>query len=134
VLDFSDISFSDFLASELKVNIDDPKYAANGGSKGKRLRYFLQTCDDATAVRALTALWEHRSAYLVRSGGKDPVANAETRYRRLISRLSGGTRPNTPQRARSLPPWTGRRSRRSRQTSSRSPVAAEGLSSKATTS
>lgn len=57
VLDFSDRSFADFFSSELKVNIDDPKFLANGGSKGKRLRYFLQTCDDATAVSALTALW-----------------------------------------------------------------------------
>lgn len=90
MLDFSDTSFSDFFASELKINIDDQKYAANGGSKGKRLRHFLQTCDDATAVRALEALWEHRSEYLARSGSADPVANAETRYQGLISRLSGG--------------------------------------------
>uniref|UniRef100_UPI003F27F2E4 hypothetical protein n=1 Tax=Rhizobium sp. F40D2 TaxID=3453141 RepID=UPI003F27F2E4 len=61
VLDFSDANFSDFFASELKINIDDPKYAVNGGSKGKRLRYFLQHCDDAIAVRTLSALWEHRS-------------------------------------------------------------------------
>jgi hypothetical protein len=90
-MDFSDTSFSDFFASELKVNIDDPKYAANGGSKGKRLRYFLQTCDDATAARVLESLWEHRSEYLARSGGADPVSNAEARYRGLINRLSGGT-------------------------------------------
>jgi hypothetical protein len=96
VLDFSDTSFSDFFASELKVNIADPKYAANGGSKGKRLRYFLQTCDDPTAVRALTALWEHRSEYLARSGGKDPVANAEPRYQGLINRLAGGASPQHP--------------------------------------
>jgi hypothetical protein len=83
-------------ASELQVNIDDPKYAASGGSKGKRLRYFLQTCDDATAVRTLTALREHRGEYLARSGGKDPVANAETRYQGLISRLSGDTAPQRP--------------------------------------
>lgn len=89
VLDFSDASFSDFFNSELKVNIDDPQYAVNGGSKGKRLRYFLQRCDDATAVRTLTALWEHRSEYLSRTGGEDPVVNAETRYQRLINRLSG---------------------------------------------
>lgn len=93
MLDFSDPSFSDFFVSELKVNIDDPKYAVNGASKGKRLRYFLQTCDDATAVRALTALWEHRSEYLARSGATDPVANAETRYQGLINRLSGGAPP-----------------------------------------
>jgi hypothetical protein len=93
VLDFSDTSFADFFASELKVNIDDPKYAANGGSKGKRLRYFLQSCDDANAVRTLTALWEHRSEYLARTGGEDPVVNAESRYQGLINRLSGGAAP-----------------------------------------
>jgi hypothetical protein len=96
VLDFSDPSFSDFFASELKVNIDDPKYAVNGGSKGKRLRYFLQTCDDPTAVRLLAALWEHRSEYLARSGCADPVANAETRYQGLLKRLSGGASPQRP--------------------------------------
>jgi hypothetical protein len=94
VLDFSDSSFAVFFASELKINIDDPKYAANGGSKGKRLRYFLQTCDDATAVRVLTALWEHRSEYLARRAEKDPVINAQSRYQDLINRLSGGAPPN----------------------------------------
>jgi len=100
VLDFSDPSFADFFASELKINIDDPKYAVNGKSKGKRLRYFLQSCDDSSAVRALTALWEHRSEYLARSGATDPVANAETRYQGLINRLSGGV---SPQRAATNP-------------------------------
>ncbi|WP_260691845.1 hypothetical protein [Rhizobium leguminosarum] len=93
VLDFSDTSFADFFASELKVNIDDAKYSANGGSKGKRLRYFLQSCDDTTALRTLTALWEHRSEYLARTGGKDPVVNAEARYQGLVNRLSGGVAP-----------------------------------------
>lgn len=96
MLDFSDPSFADFFATELKVNIDDPKYVVNGGSKGKRLRYFLQTCDDATAVRTLTALWDYRSEYLARFGGTDPVANAETRYQGLINRLSGGASPQRP--------------------------------------
>lgn len=95
VLDFSDTSFADFFASELKVNIDDAKYSANGGSKGKRLCYFLQSCDDVTALRTLTALWEHRSEYLARTGGKDPVVNAETRYQGLVNRLSGGVGPQS---------------------------------------
>lgn len=93
VLDFSDTSFAEFFASELKVDIDNPKYAVNGGSKGKRLRYFLQSCDDPTAVRTLAALWEHRSEHLARSGAEDPVANAEARYQALITRLSGGAAP-----------------------------------------
>lgn len=93
MLDFSDTRFSEFFASELDVDIDAPKYAANGGSKGKRLRYFLQTCDDTTAVRALEALWEHRSEYLARSGDADPVSNAEARYQGLINRLLGRAAP-----------------------------------------
>jgi hypothetical protein len=96
VLDFSDTRFSEFFASELGINIDDPKYATNGRSKGKRLRHFLQTCDDAVAVRALEALWEHRNDYLTRSGGADPVANAKARYQGLINRLSGGAAPSRP--------------------------------------
>lgn len=101
VLDFSDTSFSAFFASELKVNIDDPKYSVSGRSKGKRLRYFLQHCDDSTAVRVIAALWEYRSDYLARTGAKDPVINAEARYQGLINRLSGKTAPTvvTPNKA-----------------------------------
>jgi len=97
VLYFSDTSFTDFFASELQINIDAPKYSVNGGSKGKRLRYFLQNCDDATALRLLTALWEYRSDYLVRSGSKDPVTNVQSRYQELINRLSGGVAPKPTQ-------------------------------------
>jgi hypothetical protein len=93
VLDFSNASFSDFFASELKISIDERKYSINGGSKGKHLRCFLQSCDDATAVRAIAAPWEHRSEYLARTGGNDPVVNAGSRYHALIKRLSGGVRP-----------------------------------------
>lgn len=95
MLDFSDASFAEFFASELQVDIDDPKYSVKGGSKGKRLRYFLQQCDDATAVRTLAALWEHRADYLVRSDTKDPVKNAEDRYQALINRLSGKSAPSS---------------------------------------
>lgn len=106
VLDFSDTSFTDFFASELRVDINNPKYAANGGSKGKRLRYFLQICEDPDAVRALTALWEHRSEYLARTGGKDPVINAQSRYKILITRLSGGapSKPSSPVSALAVDP------------------------------
>ncbi|MBG6148113.1 hypothetical protein IWQ51_006269 [Labrenzia sp. EL_142] len=89
MLDFSDASFAEFFATELQVDIDDPKYAVKGGSKGKRLRYFVQRCDDETAVRALAALWDHRVEYLARTDTKDPVKNAKDQYHRLINRLSG---------------------------------------------
>lgn len=89
VLDFSDTSFSEFFACELNIDIDDPRYAENGGSKGKRLRCLLQVADDATAVRTLQALWEHRGEFLARTGNSDPVHNAEGRLLTLIQRLQG---------------------------------------------
>jgi hypothetical protein len=89
VLDFSDRSFSQFFATELDVDIDDPTYAENGGSKGRRLKCFLQKVDDRTALRTLTVLWETRVAFLLRSGRDDPVMNAEARYLIVINRLGG---------------------------------------------
>lgn len=89
MLNFSDSTFSEFFATALDVDIDDPVYAEHGGSKGKRLRCFLQKVDNATAVRTLQALWEHRSEFL--SGRSDPVPNAEGRYLSLLARLSGQT-------------------------------------------
>ncbi|WP_214654095.1 restriction endonuclease [Pseudomonas triticifolii] len=89
VLDFSDVSYAVFFAAELNVNIDDPKFAVNGRSKGKRLKCFLQSCNDSDAVRLLAALWEQRSEHLIRTESPDPIANAEQRYHALLSRLSG---------------------------------------------
>ena len=89
VLDFSDQSFSQFFATELDVDIGDPTYAVNGGSKGKRLKCFLQKVDDRTALRTLRALWEVRAAFILRTGSGDPVKNAEARYLGVINRLGG---------------------------------------------
>jgi hypothetical protein len=89
VLDLTDQSFSQFFATELDVDIDDPTYAVNGGSKGKRLKCFLQKVDDRTALRTLEAVWEVRAAFLLRAGSDDPVKNAESRYLAVINRLGG---------------------------------------------
>lgn len=59
VLNFSNATFSRFFADELNVDIDDPMYAEQGGSKGKRLRCFLQKVDVPTVIRTLKALWEY---------------------------------------------------------------------------
>lgn len=90
VLDFGDNSFSEFFATELDIDIDDARYSDKGGSKGKRLRRFLQLVDDDTAAKALRALWEVRSDWLLRTGQDDPVPNSEARYLNLISRLGNG--------------------------------------------
>jgi hypothetical protein len=87
VLNFSDATYARFFAEELNVNIDDGKYYAEGGSKGKRLRYFLRTESDALAVKTLKALWEYREMLRVRSGEEEKVPNAQGRFLELLARL-----------------------------------------------
>ena len=89
VLHFSDRIFSQFFAEELNCDIDDPAYAVNGRSRGKRLRCFLQTVDIPTVVRRLKALWEYRGAVRVRDQHPGTVENAEGRLLVLINRLEG---------------------------------------------
>ena len=89
VLNFSDRSFAEFFAEELNIDIDDPLYARNGSSKGKRLRCFLQTVDKSAVVRTLNALWEYREALRQRSGQADKVGNAHGRLLTLINRIEG---------------------------------------------
>lgn len=97
VLDFSDATFAEFFAAELDVDIEAGNYSDKGGSKGKRLRRFLQLVDDATAAKTLRALWEIRADFLLRTGMTDPVSNAEARYLTVIGRLGGGPSSSTPQ-------------------------------------
>lgn len=94
ILDFSNRTFSDFFNRELYIDIDAPEYAADGISKGKRLRCFLAQVDDGTAARALKVLWEHREA-LRPAGTADPMPRAASQIAALVARLDGGG-PVTP--------------------------------------
>lgn len=89
VLNFSDKTMSRFFAEELNVDIDDPTYAENGGSKGKRLRCYLQKVDIPTVVRTLKALWEYREALRMQAQKAESVENAEGRLLSLLNRLEG---------------------------------------------
>lgn len=105
VLNFSDRTFSEFFRQKLQIDIDDPLYARNGGSKAKRLRCFLQTVDKPTVARALKALSAYREALQQRSGQTDDVQNARARFQSLINRLEGrpdNARPPTPEPAASF--------------------------------
>ena len=93
VLDFSNHTFARFFAEELNIDIDDPIYAANGDSKGRRLRCFLQTVDKQTAIRALNALWEYREVIRERSDREDKIKNAHSKFLAVISRLKGEVFP-----------------------------------------
>lgn len=89
VLNFSDRTMSRFFAEELNVDIDDPTYAEHGGSKGKRLRCFLQKVEIPAVVKTLKALWEYREAIRMRDGKAEQIENAQGRLLSLINRLEG---------------------------------------------
>jgi hypothetical protein len=93
VLKFSDATYAVFFAEELNININDQKYYAEGGSKGKRLRYFLKTESDAPAIRVLKALWEHRELLRVRGGDEEKLPNARERFLQLLARLGDTPAP-----------------------------------------
>ena len=89
VLDFSNRTFSEFFNEELGVNIDDPRFEAEGTSKAKRLRYYLRNTRIEDAVRALLALWEYRETIRRRSGEKEKLPEHSVEFFRLIQRLGG---------------------------------------------
>lgn len=107
VLDFSDRDFAEFFASELGVDIDDPRFSVNGGSKGRRLKAFLQQVDDAAAARILRGLWNRRRALLESTGATDPVAEASRKFESLIARLGGGSAGSPPRLAHAPPVYEG---------------------------
>lgn len=87
VLKFSDASYATFFREELNVNIDDQRYRAEGSSKGKRLRYFLRSAENALAIQALKVLWEYREALRKRAREDESVPNAHGRLLELLARL-----------------------------------------------
>lgn len=103
VLNFSDTTFSDFFRSEVRINIDDPKYRTSGTSKGKRLRAFLQIEPDAIVARTLRGLWEYREAMnsFSRVSG-DEAVRQEERFFALVDAIDGKGSPRPiPRKARS---------------------------------
>jgi hypothetical protein len=88
VLNFSDRTFSTFFAEELNIDIDDPRYAQQGSSKAKRLRFLLQKSDRATCTRVLEALWNHRQQLLAAGYWRSSApAGADGRFLDLLQRL-----------------------------------------------
>lgn len=67
VLKFSDRTFAAFFREELELDIDDPNWSVQGGSKGKRMRCFLQTAPRSQVAQALNMLWDYRIVVLVGS-------------------------------------------------------------------
>jgi hypothetical protein len=89
VLNFSDRTFANFFAEELNIDIDDPIYAQDGESKGKRLRRFLQISDSGLSARALRKLWEYLEVVRGRSDGEETLADAKGNLFHIIHQLEG---------------------------------------------
>ena len=89
VLDFSNRTFADFFREELQVNIDDPRWALQGGSKAKRLRYYLRQADRKTALDTLNALWEYREASAVTHDYTRLDDTVRAAFFGIIDRLGG---------------------------------------------
>lgn len=83
VLDFNDRTFADFFR-EHHVEIDAPKYRAEGTSKAKRLRTFLRSAPSPLAGQALAALMEYRLAV-----GPEPLRADWDRCAEVARRLGG---------------------------------------------
>jgi len=92
VLNFSDRTFADFFAEELNIDINHPRYRAEGTSKAKRLRFFLKNCDPQLRIRTLQALWEYREHDHRRRQIPEDIPEAQDQFYALIERL-GGKRP-----------------------------------------
>lgn len=89
VLNFSDRTFAEFFREELGIDIDDPKYSVMGGSKGKRMRYFLQNEPRPIVVKALNVLWEYREAAMERDGEKKAIPDVHRKMAALVESVGG---------------------------------------------
>ena len=94
VLDFTNRTFAEFFRQELNVNIDDRRWATQGGSKAKRLRYYLRNSVPQTALDTLNALWEYREVGSITASYPDLDPSVRAAYFRIIARL-GGTPPQS---------------------------------------
>ena len=89
VLDFSNRTFAEFFREEFDVDIDDPRWEVQGGSKAKRLRYYLRQADRQTALDTLNALWEYREVSIVTAAHPELDDSVRAAYFQIIERLGG---------------------------------------------
>ena len=125
VLDFSNLTFAEFFHDDLNIDIDNPHWAVQGGSKAKRLRYYLRQADRQIALDTLNALCKYREASRVTADYPELDDSVRAAYFLIIERLGGSHRSRRcppprikncvsmpPQRLRSppdfstFPPWS----------------------------
>ena len=89
VLNFGNRTFAQFFREELGVNIDHSRWAVQGDSKAKRLRYYLRQADRQTALETLNALWEYREASTVTENYPELEDAMRAAFFKIIDRLKG---------------------------------------------
>ena len=92
VLNLSNQTFAAFFLEELDVDITAPRWAAQGTSKAKRLRYYLRQVDCRRALQTLDALWEYREATSVTESYPELPDSLRAAYFQIIQRLGGTPR------------------------------------------
>ncbi len=89
VLDFTNQTFAEFFREELGVDIDDPRWAVQGASKAKRLRYYLRHANREAALGALNALWEYREASSATREYTELNDTVRVAFFKILERLRG---------------------------------------------
>ncbi len=107
VLDFSNRTFAEFFQEELRVDIYHPRWAVDGESKAKRLRYYLRQTNSKAVLDTLNALWEYREASSVTQDYPELYNKVLAAFSRIIQRF-GGT-PPTPEVSFTAPALKARR-------------------------
>ncbi len=96
VLKFSDRTFAEFFREEIALDIDDPKWSVQGGSKGKRMRCFLQTAPRSQVAQALNTLWDYRIAAMERDGVKESIADVHPKMAALMQSIGSTWKHGIP--------------------------------------
>ncbi|MFN8704109.1 MAG: abortive infection family protein [Rhodospirillales bacterium] len=93
VLNFTDKTFSEFFA-KLDFDIDAEKYRANGNSKAKRMRAFIDIEGPSAVALVLRSLWKHReeSGY---SEDQSEIDKLRTSFQAVVAEVEGDTIANT---------------------------------------
>ena len=91
VLNFSNATFEEFFRTEVGVNIYDEAYNFGSGSKGKRLRAFLEKAQPIAIAKALTVLWEYREDQRRREGKPESISDIRVRLSKIIERMGGAS-------------------------------------------
>jgi len=92
VLDFSDITISEFFEDEFQIDIDEEKYSENGPSKRNRLTTFIKIERAYIVAKVLRALWDRREGLVRRSGGtvnESEEAEAKRQFLGIIEDVEG---------------------------------------------